>query len=71
VKILVDTESDKLEDVQKLIDFVYDKNPSDSRQKLILKCSDCDAEISQKVKDYSQDHYNKVLCYDCQQKEEL
>ena len=32
-----------------------------------LKCSACDAVVSQKVASYSQSKYNEIYCYDCQQ----
>ena len=36
------------------------------------KCSnpECGKEVSEKVKQYSMDHYGKVLCYDCQKSAE-
>lgn len=33
-----------------------------------LHCSECGAGISQKVADYSQEKYGKILCYECQKK---
>jgi len=33
-------------------------------------CSKCDEKVTPKVEKYSQDKYGKVLCYNCQQKEE-
>jgi len=30
-------------------------------------CSDCGADVAEKVKNYSLDKYGKVLCYNCQQ----
>ena len=37
--------------------------------KISNKCSQCDADVTDKVKDYSIDKYKKVLCYPCQEKE--
>ena len=42
---------------------ITDKPPSQS-----LECSDCGAVISEKVKNYSMDKYNKALCFNCQKK---
>ena len=36
-----------------------------------LHCSECGAGISQKVADYSQEKYGKILCYECQKKEKF
>ncbi len=33
------------------------------------KCSSCNADVTDKVKDYSIDKYQKVLCMSCQEKE--
>jgi len=32
------------------------------------KCSECENTVSQKVKEYSEQKFKKVLCFDCQQK---
>lgn len=32
------------------------------------KCSECDENITEKVRKYSQDKFGKALCYDCQKK---
>lgn len=39
------------------------QNPS-----IIFKCDDCGATISEKVKDYSEEHFGKRACMDCQKK---
>ncbi len=33
------------------------------------KCSNCDADVTDKVKEYSIDTYKKVLCFPCQERE--
>lgn len=35
------------------------------------KCSDCGADVSQKVVDFTKSKYGKVLCFDCQNKLKL
>jgi len=39
--------------------------PQTSHQTLI--CSDCGKNISQKIADYSQSKFGRLLCFDCQQ----
>jgi len=34
-----------------------------------LVCSECGAQVTQKVAEYSQSKYGRILCFDCQRKE--
>ena len=45
-------------------DEVMHKNNFQSKS---LTCSDCGKPVSQKIADYSQAKFGKILCYDCQQ----
>ncbi len=35
----------------------------------MLNCSDCDAEITAKIKNFSENKFGKALCYKCQKKQ--
>ncbi len=42
-----------------------DKKPTENST---LKCTDCDADITENVKNYSEKNMGKALCFDCQKK---
>ena len=57
--------------VDELKDVKSDAKPGSFGKdvKVQNKCSQCDADVIDKVKEYSIKNYNKVLCFPCQEKE--
>lgn len=47
---------------------VVDKVKNDIKESVEFVCSECGAEVSAKVANYSLDKFGKILCYDCQKK---
>ena len=45
------------------------KNKIQSPAQHSLTCADCGKSVSQKIADYSQSKFGKILCYDCQQEQ--
>lgn len=60
---------------EKIFDYVYPDAPShiEGEQKTsppssLWYCSECNAEITERVKDWSETNMGKALCFDCQKK---
>ena len=64
------TAIEELGDDAAVSDEPYEAPPARATAKTSdLKCSECGAEVSQKVAEYSQTKYGRVLCFNCQRKE--